>query len=168
MKQWLWVAMCAAAILPVGAMAADEPVPVADASTKGAAARAMARLQLSVFVRAADHIDPGNAEKKRCIQNRSTDSTLPTYQKLIAQEIPAADIPVLDAFFASSAGKKYAQAVIDDGTLNSMSQDELHYFSVEVGEKKIRHFLDTLSPKNDRVEPVLMPVWFAVLQPCMQ
>lgn len=167
MKQWLWVAMCAAAILPVGASAADGTTPVTEASTTGAAARAVARVQLSVFVRGAGVINGGSETKQRCIRNLSTDKIVPTYQKLIAQEIPAADIPVLDAFFASSAGQKYAQAVIDDGTLDSMSQDEYRYFSVEVGEERIRHFLDTLSPKNDRIEPVLKPAWFGVLKPCM-
>lgn len=168
MKQWLRVAMCAAVILPLGAMAADEPTPVTEASSKGAAARAMARLQLSVFVRGAGVIDGGSETKQRCIRNLSTDKIIPTYQKLITKEIPAADSPVLDAFFASSAGQKYAQAVIDDGTLDAMSPDEFRYMNDEVGEERIRHFLDTLSPKNSRIEPVLMPAWFGVLQPCMR
>ncbi|WP_447593782.1 hypothetical protein [Stenotrophomonas rhizophila] len=168
MKQWLRVAMCAAVILPVAAIAADEPTPVTEASTKEGAARAMARVQLSVFVRAAGVVDGGSETKQRCIRNLSTDKIIPTYQKLIAREIPAADISVLDAFFASSAGQKYAQAVIDDGTLDAMSPNEFRYMNVEVGEERIRHFLDTLSPKNNRIEPVLMPAWFGVLQPCMR
>lgn len=166
MKQWLGAAMWAVAILPVGAIAADEPVP--EAATKGAAARAMARLQLSVFVRGAGVVNGGNKPRQQCIRNLSTDRIIPTYQSLIAREIPAGDIPVLDAFFASSAGQKYAQAVIDDGTLDAMSPDELHYFKVEVGEQKVRYFLDTLSPSNSRIEPILRPAWFGVLQPCMQ
>lgn len=167
MKQWLRVAMCAAVILPVGAMATDELTPVTEASTEGAAARAMARVQLSVFVRGAGVINGGSDTKQRCIRNLSTDKIIPTYQKLIAKEIPAADIPVLDAFFASSAGQKYAQAVIDDGTLDAMSQNEFRYMKDEVGEERIRQFLDTLSPRNGRIEPVLRPAWFGVLQPCL-
>jgi len=168
MKQWLRVAMCAAVILPVGAMVAAEPTPVTEASTKGAAARAMARVQLSVFVRGAGVINGGSETKQRCIRNLSTDKIIPTYQKLIAKEIPAADIPVLDAFFASSAGQKYTEAVIDDGTLDAMSPDEYRYMEDEVGEQRIRDFLGTVSPRNDRIEPVLKPAWFGVLQPCLQ
>lgn len=108
MRQWLRLAMCVAVTLPVGAMGADEPTPVTEASTKGAAARAMARVQLSVFVRGAVVIEGGSEKKQRCIRKLSTDKIIPTYQKLIAKEIPAADIPVLDAFFASSSGQKYA------------------------------------------------------------
>lgn len=75
MKQWLRVAMGAVVILPMGEMAADEPTPVTEASTKGAAARAMARMQLSVFVREAVVIE-GWSEAKRdasgiCRQTRS-------------------------------------------------------------------------------------------------
>lgn len=130
MKHWLRVAMCAAVILPVAAIAADEPTPVTEASTKEGAAWAMARVQLSVFVRAAGVIDGGSETKQRCIRNLSTDKIIPTYQKLIAREIPAADISVLDAFFASSAGQKYAQAVIDDGTLDTMSPNEFRYMRI--------------------------------------
>lgn len=168
MKQWLRVAMGAVVILPVGEMAADEPTPVTEGSTKGAAAQAVARMQLSFFVRGAFVIEGGSEAKQRCIRNLSTDKIIPTYQKLMAKEIPAADSPLLDAFFASSAGQKYAQSVIEEGTLDAMSPDEFRYMGGEVSAERIRHFVDTLQPKNDRIEAVLRSAWFGVLQPCLR
>ena len=86
----------------------------------------------------------------------------------MAKEIPAADIPLPDGFFASSAGQKYAQLVIEEGTFDTMSPDEFRYMDGEVGEERIRHFVDTLQPKNHRIEPLLRPAWFGVLQPCLR
>ncbi len=49
-----------------------------------------------------------------------------------------------------------------------MSPDEFRYMDGEVGEARIRHFVDTLQPKNDRIEPLLRPAWFGLLHPCLR
>lgn len=49
-----------------------------------------------------------------------------------------------------------------------MSPDEYRYMKDEVGERRIRDFLETLSPRNDRIEPILQAAWFGVLQPCLR
>jgi len=90
------------------------------------------------------------------------------YQKVLSQELSAAELAKLDAFFASSAGQKYVDAMINDEPLDKMTLEELEYMDHEVGTASINNVFKVASPANPRAKKILDPALHATFGACFE
>ena len=131
MKRALLAACLLCACSVASASSAEAP------PLSGETAKFLSRAGLVLASRSAS-TDPGVTQSQRaCIAGVRPESMASDYQKVLSQELPAAELAKLDAFFTSSAGHKYVDAMINDEPLDKMTLEELEYMDHEVGTASI-------------------------------